>query len=113
MVAKDKCRAEIRRRKPDSRNSDTQDRGLEGWSCFQISHCEKFEAAGSEVGDAKFGGSWNSPHRVKRQSRAWVTLYSRESCKMHEIVKRRSRRFGASVNRPNQTTSTQANGKLR
>jgi hypothetical protein len=51
--------------------------------------------------------------RLKRQSRVRVTLDTRESCEMQEMVKTRSRRFGTSVNRPNSTTSTQAKGKLR
>ncbi len=84
METKGKCVAEIRRRKSDRRNSETQE-----WD------------------------SWNSPLRLKRQSRARVTLYIRKSCGMHEMVKTRSRRFGASVNRPNPITSTQAKGKLR
>jgi hypothetical protein len=75
--------AEIRRRKPDSRNSETQE-----WD------------------------SLNSPLRLKKLSRARVTLDTRESCEMHEMVKTRSRRFGA-FNRPNPTTLTQAKGKLR
>ena len=80
METKGECGAEIRRRKPDSRNSETQ-----AWE------------------------SWNSPLRLKRQSRARVALYNRESCEMHEIVESRNR-SGATVN---QTTSTQAKGKLR
>ncbi len=84
METKGKCGPEIRRRKPDSRNSETHE-----WD------------------------SLNSPLRLKRLSRARVTLDTRESCEMHEMVKTRSRRFGASVNRPNPTTLTQAEGKLR
>ncbi len=84
METKGECGADIRRRKPDSRNSETQE-----WD------------------------SLNSPLRLKMQSRARVTLDTRESCEMHEMVKTRSRRFGASVNRSNPTTSTQAKGKLR
>ena len=84
METKGECGAEIRQRKPDSRNSETQE-----WD------------------------SWNSPLRLKRQSRSWVTPYTLESCEMHEMVKTRSRRFRASVNRPNPTTLTQAKGKLR
>src|SRR5258708_34755865 len=60
--SKGKCRAEIRQRKPDSRNSETQERD-----------------------------SWNSPLRLKRHSRARATLYIRKSCEMHEMVKPRSR----------------------
>src|SRR6266849_4217976 len=82
--SKGRCAAEIRRRKPDSRNSETQE-----WD------------------------SWNSPLRIKSQSHAWVTLYIRKSCEMHEMVRTRSRRFRTSVNRPNPTTPTQAKGKLR
>src|SRR2546426_8880239 len=55
----------MRRRKPDSRNSETQ-----AW------------------------GSWNSPLRPKSQSRARVTPYTRESCEMQGMVEARSR-FGA------------------
>jgi len=84
MVAKGRCRDETRGRKPESRNSENQEWGL-----------------------------WNSPLPLKRQSRARVTLYIRKSCEMHEMMKARSRRFGASVNRPKQTTSTQTKAKLR
>ena len=84
METKGECGADIRRRKPDSRNSETQD-----WD------------------------SLNSPFGLKKLSRARVTLYTRESCDMQEMVKTRSRRFGTNVNRPNPTTSTQAKGKLR
>ena len=80
MEIKGKCRAGIRRRKLDIQNSETQE-----WD------------------------SWNSPFRLKRQSRARVAPYIRESCEMHEMMKRRSR-FGATVN---QTTSTQTKGKSR
>ena len=85
METKGECGADIRGRKPDSRNSETQE-----WD------------------------SLNSPLVVSKQarSRARVTLDTRESCDMQEMVKTRSRRFGASVNRPNPTTSTQAKGKL-
>src|SRR5258708_1718083 len=56
-----------------------------------------------------------APLVVSKQalSRARVTLDTRESCEMHEMVKTRSRRFGASVNRPNPTTSTQARGRIK
>src|SRR6266446_1709448 len=80
MEIKGKCRAGIRRRKLDIQNSETQE-----WD------------------------SWNSPFRLKRQSRARVAPYIRESCEMHEMMKRRSR-FRATVN---QTTSTQTKGKSR
>ncbi len=73
MVAKGKCRAEIRRRQPDSRNSETQELD-----------------------------SWNSQHRLKEQSRARVARYIPESCEMHETMKRRSR-CGATVNQPTST----------
>ncbi|SRR5713101_8327066 len=46
---------------------------------------------------------------LRRRDRAWVALYTRESCEMHEMMKGRSR-SGASVN---QTPSTQAKGNLR
>src|SRR5713101_2378815 len=72
----------IRRRKPDSRNSETQE-----WD------------------------SWSWPVRLKRQSRARVAIYNRESCEMHEMMGKRSR-FAASVNKT-KTTSTQAKGKSR
>src|SRR5216683_3179514 len=72
----------IRRRKPDSQNSEIQE-----------------------------SGSWNWPLRLKRQSRAWVALYIRRSCEMHEMMGKRSR-FAASVNKT-KTTSTHAKGKSR
>ena len=75
METKGKRGAEIRRRKPDSRNSETQE-----WD------------------------SWNSPLRLKRQSWAWVALHIRESCEMHETMERRSR-FAASVNKTKTTTT--------
>src|SRR6266851_4874927 len=78
--SKGKCGAEIRRRKAERRNPENQEWGL-----------------------------WNSPLRVKRQSRARVALYTRESCEMHEMVKRRNR-LAASVNQP---TSAQTKAKLR
>ncbi len=84
METKGECGAEIRRRKPDSRNSETQE-----WDWL------------------------NSPLRLKKLSRARVTLDTRESCEMQEMLTTRSRLFGARVNRPNPTTSTQAKGKLR
>src|SRR6266849_11185457 len=62
METKAKCGAEVRRRKPVSRNSETQE-----WA------------------------SWNSPLRLKRQSRARVAPYTRKSCEMHETMNRRSR----------------------
>src|SRR6266436_9422259 len=80
MKIKGKCRAGIRRRKSDSQNAETQE-------------CD----------------SWNWPLGLKRQSRARLTLHIRESCEMHEMMKRQSR-FGATVN---QTTSTQTKGKSR
>jgi len=49
---------------------------------------------------------------LRRQRRAGVALYTRESCEMHEGTINRSR-CGASFNKPNQPTSTQAKGKLR
>src|SRR5712664_255450 len=82
METKGECGADIRRRKPDSQNSETQE-----WD------------------------SWNSPLRLKRQSRARVAIYNRESCEMHEMMGKRSR-FAASVNKT-KTTSTQAKGKSR
>jgi len=45
METKGKCGAEIRRRKPDSRSSETQECGLEGRRHGQISHREKIEKA--------------------------------------------------------------------
>src|SRR5713101_1915207 len=45
METKSKRGAEIRRRKPDGRNSETHEWGLEGWRHCQISHREKFEKA--------------------------------------------------------------------
>src|SRR5260370_40815123 len=71
-----------RRRKPDIQNSETQE-----------------------------SDSWNWPLRLKRQSRARVEIYNRESCEMHERMEKRSR-FAASVNKT-KTTSTQAKGKSR
>ena len=82
MEIKGKCGAEIRGWKPDSQNSETQE-----WD------------------------SWNSPLRLKRQSRARVALHIHESCEMHEMMGKRSR-FAASVNKT-KTTSTQAKGKSR
>src|SRR6266849_7045558 len=82
METKGKCGVGIRGRKPDSQNSETQE-----WD------------------------SWNWPLRLKRQSRALVAIYNRESCEMHEMMGKRSR-FAASVNKT-KTTSTQAKGKSR
>ncbi len=65
----------IRRRKPDSRNSETQE-----WD------------------------SWNGPLRLKRQSRALVAPYIIESCEMHEMMGKRSR-FAASVNKTTTTST--------
>ncbi len=81
METKGECGAEIRQRKPDNRNSETQE-----WV------------------------SWNSSLRLKRRSRARVTLDTRESCEMQEMLTTRSRRFGARVNRPN---PTKKNGPAR
>src|SRR6266851_7468519 len=100
MVAKRKRGAGFRRRKSDSRNSETQEcvlrtvyvrRGVDGEGVI------KFHTA----------------RNLRRRGRAWVAPYTRESCETHEMVTSRSRRFGATVNRPNQTISTQTKGKLR
>src|SRR5258708_27398981 len=45
METKGKCGAEIRRRKPDNRSSETQECGLAGRRHGQISHREKIEKA--------------------------------------------------------------------
>jgi hypothetical protein len=89
MEPKAKRGAEMRRGKADSLNSETQEWDVEGRSRFQISHREKFEKA-------KPGVLGSLYPRIVRNARKgeW-----------------RSRRFGASVNKPNQTTSTQAKGK--
>jgi hypothetical protein len=89
METKSKRGAEIRRRKADSLNSETQEWGLEGRSHFQISRREKFEKA-------KPGVLGSLYPRIVRNARKGEG---------------RSPRFGASVNKPNQTTSTQAKGK--
>jgi hypothetical protein len=82
VETKCKCRAEIRQRNPESRNSETQEWDLEGRRQFQISHCERFENARPGLGDP---------------------LYP-ESCEMHEMVRSKQCQFGATVNHP---TSTQ------
>src|SRR5260370_11150606 len=81
--------AEIRRRRADSLNSETKEWDVEGRSRFQISHREKFEKAKPAVPGSLYT-------RIVRNARKGEG---------------RSRRLGASVNRPNQTTSTQAKGK--
>jgi hypothetical protein len=78
VETKGKCRAEIRQRNPESRNSETQEWDLEGRRQFQISHCERFENARSGLGDP---------------------LYP-ESCEMHEMVRSKQSQFGATVNQP-------------
>jgi len=57
METKGKRGAEIRRRKPDNRNSETQE-----WD------------------------SCNPSLRLARQRREWETPYSRDPCKMHEMI---------------------------
>ncbi len=91
MVAKDKCRVELRRRIPESRSSATQE-----WVLRTV-HVRR-GVEGEEVIKSLTVRSLN------RRGRASVAFYTRESCEMHEMVRSKQSQFGATVNRP---TSTQ------
>ncbi len=54
METKGKCGPEIRRRKPDSRNSETHEWGFAGRSRFQIPHCEKLQKLKPGVSDSLY-----------------------------------------------------------
>ena len=54
MEMKGKCGAEIRRRKPDSRNSETHELDLAGRRRFQIPHCEKLQKPKPGVTDSLY-----------------------------------------------------------
>ena len=52
METEGKCVAEIRRRKPDSRNSESQEWSFAGRSRFQIPHCGKLQKPEPGVSDS-------------------------------------------------------------
>src|SRR5712692_8867940 len=54
METKGKCGPEIRRRKPDSRNSETHEWGFAGRGRFQIPHCEKLQKPKPGVSDSLY-----------------------------------------------------------
>src|SRR5438552_19117733 len=120
METKGRCGAGFRPMEPESRNSETQEwvlrtvyvrRGVDGEQVIKFLTVRNLKRWG-QSGRSGIGDSWNSPLRLKRQSRARLALYVRESCVMHEMGKRRDRRFGASVNQT-KATATQAKGKSR
>src|SRR5260370_41898382 len=99
MKTKGKRGAEIRRRKSDSGNSETQACGLEGRRHCQISHCEKFEKGALEVLEVQ---SWGlvelAPSTKKAKLSMPSSLYPR-------IV--RNARNAAERTRPDQRQSNQ------
>ncbi len=96
QALKGKCGAEVRRRKPVSRNSETQE-----WVLRTV-----YVRSGVDgEGVIKF----LTVRNLRRRCRAWVAFYTREPCEMYEMVRSKQSQFGATDNQP---TSTQAKIKV-
>src|SRR6266849_10902014 len=109
METKGKCGAEIRQRKPDSRNSETQEWHLKGQSRFQISHREKFEEGALEVLEVQFLGLVKlAPPTKKAKPGVSDSLYRRivRNARNGEAWTRQDHGQSNRI-RPNQTKSNQ------